>query len=502
MRVLNISSRDCFHQTREHDEKITSRRDDGSSRLLKLKMPRYLTPAKICLLLLIDLYVADEIPSGSKLDVLSFVASQVNAPSDNDHDSIEERIHLASSGFAIFGEKLSQWQSGIPGRSVYDILLQRVWKLDELDSLHNLFQQLGELINPPESDAEEQTVAKVSRASPLGQYIRRCVVEFTRLQFADSQALWNAFAIYRAPSYEAWASRNPEAAQKRDDERPAWARSTFADGADICKHQPAYASTDDSDTILSFSIYQLQKLGSRVPSEVKSKLDQWISEQWESSAQSLQHFMAFFEHWRASQYTMALESLHRYFDYSLIAKGGGAENMKVYYQYALLHLSVLHADFECWEESVDSMDECIATARENQDTECLNFALSWLLYLRQAHPDNNTASFENLARLVGGGNSDQDEITFLKSKARDSKHWSLMSSTLLEEAKMDMYSVCPSPRTLMSMNFALTRDYPEWKLRQSLRTHSAGIVSRRPTRPANPHASFNALPRREFRSSR
>lgn len=74
-------------------------------------------------------------------------------------------------------------------------------------------------------------------------------------------------------------------------------------------------------------------------------------------------FMAFFEHSKAGQYTMALESLHRYFDYSLAAKNGTADstNLKIYYQYALLHLSVLHADFECWEESVDAMNECIAT---------------------------------------------------------------------------------------------------------------------------------------------
>ena len=84
-----------------------------------------------------------------------------------------------------------------------------------------------------------------------------------------------------------------------------------------------------------------------------------------------------------------------------------------------------------------------ATARENQDTACLSFALSWLLYLRQAHPNDDSDSFANLANIVGGGNSDssKDEIAFLKSKARETKHWSLMSSTLLEEAKMEMYSV-------------------------------------------------------------
>jgi anaphase-promoting complex subunit 5 len=132
--------------------------------------------------------------------------------------------------------------------------------------------------------------------------------------------------------------------------------------------------------------------------------------------------------------------------------------MRIYYQYALLHLSVLHADFDCWEESVDAMDECIATgkgiakrdigthtngrvARENQDTACLNFALSWLLYLRQAKPAAGTAAFGSISRMLGGVMGEQDEIAFLKDKARENKHWSLLSSTLLEEAKLEMYTV-------------------------------------------------------------
>jgi anaphase-promoting complex subunit 5 len=341
-------------------------------------MPRYLTPGK--------LYISEEVPSSSKLDVLSFIASQINPPIDHDNGSIDARLNLASSDVSVFANKLSQWQSGVPGRSVYDTLLQRIWKLDDLDSLHSLFGQLGELVIPPETESREPTVPKISRSSPLGQYIRRCVVEFTRLQFADTQALWNAFVAYRQSSYQAWATRNLEAAQSQSSTHPPWALLPTSTSA-----TSNFTSADDTSTLLNFSIYQLQKRGARVPTPVKSTLSTWLSEQTDSSsaAESLQHFLYFFEHWRSGQYTMALESLHRYFDYSLArSTSSGQENMKVYYQYALLHLSVLHADFEAWGESVDAMEECIATARENQDTACLNFALSWLMYLRQAHPDD------------------------------------------------------------------------------------------------------------------
>jgi len=81
------------------------------------------------------------------------------------------------------------------------------------------------------------------------------------------------------------------------------------------------------------------------------------------------------------------------------------------------------------------------SARENQDTACLNFALSWLLYLRQAHNLPSVYSLRSLSALAGDGGSEQDELAFLKAKAKDGKHWSLVSSTLLEEAKLELRHV-------------------------------------------------------------
>lgn len=420
-------------------------------------MPRYLTPAKLCLLLLIDLYTSDEIPASSKLDVLAFIASQINPPSDHDNAGLEERFALASADISVFASKLSKYQSGIPGRSLHDALLNRIWKLEDLDSLHGLFQQLGELVTPQHSEEGQEVPAKVSRSSPLGQFLRRSCVEFTRLQFSDSQALWTAFSNYRRSSYETWSSRNPHDASQLQLSQLVWSHPPSNQST-----RTAHTSIEDTSTLLSYSIYQLQKLGTRLPSSTKAHLKTWISSHVDStsnsnpssaSAKSLEHFLLFFEAWRSGQYTTALESLHRYFDYSLSstanpsdANGGGA-GVKQYYQYALLHLSVLHADFEAWEESVDAMDECIATARENQDVGCLNFALSWLLYLRQAHPfPDGEAGFGNLARLVGGGNSEGDALQFLKQKAKEGRGWSLLASTLLEEGKGEMYSAGSSPK--------------------------------------------------------
>ena len=333
-------------------------------------MTRYLTPSKLCLLELIDLYVSDQIPIGAKRNVLSFISSQTVVPSEHDSVNLEDKYRHATSSLSSLAETLSHWPSEVPGRSTYDALLQRLWQLEGLDSLHVLFQQLSELFVPPSTPDQSEGAnaqARLSKASPLGQFVRRCHVEFTRLQFGDIQALWSAFAAYRAPSYATWSSRNPGAARQLGVDQPSWAKGDIStdDAAEQLSHD--YTSAEDVDTLLSFSIQHLQKLGSRIPSSLRSKLETWIASQGSGTSmqsQHLQHFLAFFENWRSGQYTMALESLHRYFDYYLKATEAGARsgdnnNYKGFYQYALLHESVLHAEFNCWSESVNAMEGCI-----------------------------------------------------------------------------------------------------------------------------------------------
>ncbi|KAK4892920.1 APC5 protein [Elasticomyces elasticus] len=406
-------------------------------------MARYLTPARIGLLILIEQYLSSHLASGARLKVLSFVASHIVASTGNDGQAA---VISLDADAADFFSSLSGLSSDVPGRAAHDVLLQRLWKLDGLDALHTLFEGMNQIVAP--TSESENTQKQVSRASPLSQFIRRCSVEFTRLQFADSQQLWAAFISWRSSTYDSWAQRNPDDAARYKQNAEAMNEHHPTNLRDA--QEGHYMSAEDTNDLITFSVHHLQRMGTRVPEAMRQKLQTWISEQSDSSVQSLQHFMAFFEHWRSGQYTMALESLHRYFDYSLIGKSSssGSETMRVYYQYALLHLSVLHADFDCWEESVEAMDECIATARENQDRACLNFALSWLLYLRQAKPDNRISGFGSVSGLLGGAAGEHDEISFLKGKARETKHWSLLSSTLLEEAKLDMYTNGSTPRSI------------------------------------------------------
>ncbi len=140
---------------------------------------------------------------------------------------------------------------------------------------------------------------------------------------------------------------------------------------------------------------------------------------------------SFLDAWRAGDYTSSFDNLHRYFDYTM------QTGDKTYYQYALLHMAMLQADFGCYSGAIAAAHETIATARENQDMSCLNFSLSWLNHLSNAYPTQLKA-----AGYSPAPGSKKDAVAFLKARAKDSKMWSLLGSTLLNEAKLSLSSVC------------------------------------------------------------
>lgn len=105
----------------------------------------------------------------------------------------------------------------------------------------------------------------------------------------------------------------------------------------------------------------------------------------------------------------------------------------MFYQYALMNLAVLQADFGCHKEAVSAMLETVSTARENRDLTCLNFALNWLFHFGRAHPDLVRDLETN--SMLGTG---KESLAFLRVKAKETGMWTLWSSVLLSEAKLGL----------------------------------------------------------------
>jgi anaphase-promoting complex subunit 5 len=67
---------------------------------------------------------------------------------------------------------------------------------------------------------------------------------------------------------------------------------------------------------------------------------------------------------------------------------------------------------------------------------CLSFSLSWLNHMSKAYPKQMKGA--GYMSMLG---SERDALTFLKAKAKETKMYSLLSATLLNEAKLCLATV-------------------------------------------------------------
>lgn len=402
-------------------------------------MARFLTPSKIGLLALALLYVQDEVPTSKSVGVLDFLTMYIvpTGRSARPRNGMEFDPALS---LPAFERALAPLASIMPGRSMYDAFLKQLWSIDCSFALETFFEGLPDLLRKSREQiiherelglpAEEQT-AKIMRTSPLGAFIRRCHLEYTRLQFQDAVELWQQLIVYRAPSRLQYERKNPPSKRNPLDSNlsdlhidPSHALVQIMYGEHLSTEGDTSAhSAYDVEKLLEFQVSEMQSFGSRLPEEMRQRLDEIAK--LGSAVPKLAHYLKFLDSWRAGDYTSAFDNLHRYFDYTMQSRD------RTFYQYALLNLAILQADFGCSNEAIPAMQEAIATARENKDTTCLNFCMSWLYHFGRTFPSEMKAIRES--GILG---SESDGLGFLKSRARDAEMWSLLSTSLLSEAKI------------------------------------------------------------------
>lgn len=240
-------------------------------------MSRYLTPSKVGLLTLVSLYTESVIPSAATIPILCFLVSHL-LPIDS------SQLHTASAisrrSFDVSIESLQQatvtHASGIPGRTVWDLLLNKIWEINSLDAMHTFFDELSLLLEKPR---EEQGVTDIhavksghmhlSRVSPLGAFVRRSQLEFTRLQFHDGIELWKSFITYRSPTLAQWRRRHPGIGDNIDINLLEAAGEPTERIRDTIYREPmtenekrAGVSTEDVEKLLEYQVDHMQSMGS------------------------------------------------------------------------------------------------------------------------------------------------------------------------------------------------------------------------------------------------
>ncbi|KAF8476143.1 anaphase-promoting complex subunit 5-domain-containing protein [Kalaharituber pfeilii] len=383
-------------------------------------MSRYLTPGKIALLCLVELYAESKFPHQSILPVLSFVLKHIVSPKD-------------TTGFILTLDQIKQATvnepSAVVGRTIFDLLLKKLWEIDSFDALHSFFTNLETYLIDTEGANRITSVrvhgekSPLSRTSVLGCFVRRAALEHVRLAFTDAVALWKLFIDYREPTLPLWKKRNLGAGPlsfdvnlkglSLEDELFNHVYGRLKDSRDC------HVSTDDVERLLEFQVDAMQRMGTRIPCEIQEQLQQML--QTNVTIPSLSHYVEFLNSWKAGDYAGAFDNLHRYFDYTMQNRD------RTFYQYALLNLAILQADFGCYRESVLAMQETINTARENKDMACLNFSLSWFYHFHKAHPQD--------CPEVISSRMERESLQFLKAKAKEAGMHHLQSMAHLSEAK-------------------------------------------------------------------
>lgn len=191
-------------------------------------MSRFLNPAKIGLLALIELYTNKTVPTSSIVDVLSFITSHLidndissSAFSSNDRwRRAESTVSLVIS-ISDFEKVLMPHTaaSGVPGRNLWYVFLHKLWKIDSLDALHEFFDNCSTLLAKTKEElrrdaemgvpAPAPEVIQLSRNSPFGAFVRRSQLEFTRLRFHDAVELWKDFVKYRQTTAAYYRKKTP-----------------------------------------------------------------------------------------------------------------------------------------------------------------------------------------------------------------------------------------------------------------------------------------------------
>jgi anaphase-promoting complex subunit 5 len=180
-------------------------------------MSQYLTPSKIGLLSLAFLYTEGVVPTSETPAILSFLISQILPDASHRLEvPAADTDHVAP--ITTFELELSAHDSGIPGRTIWDLFLKKIWSFNCADSLEHFLSNIPSLLAKSreqilrEREGGEEYVehrGRISRTSPLGAFIRRVHLEYTRLQFHDARSLWQTFLAYRLPTKQAWEKKNP-----------------------------------------------------------------------------------------------------------------------------------------------------------------------------------------------------------------------------------------------------------------------------------------------------
>lgn len=240
---------------------------------------RYLTPSKVALLILALIYADGVVPSSETVSMLSILITNIipDLPktSHSSHTSSAALSHVIN--LDDLESALSSLISAIPGRTIWDLFLKRLWSIDCCHALNQIMSNAPLVVSKSRQQLQKERddglpsepSPPISRTSPLGAFIRRTHLEYTRLHFSDAAALWRTFILYRRQTWQAFANKNPSDARSDLDVNLAdlnldpshpLAQILYRPLQDGDHPSPTFMSTHDVESLMEFQVSELQRM--------------------------------------------------------------------------------------------------------------------------------------------------------------------------------------------------------------------------------------------------
>ncbi|KAI9139113.1 anaphase-promoting complex subunit 5-domain-containing protein [Paraphysoderma sedebokerense] len=302
--------------------------------------PKFLTPHKICVLILIQIYCT----SSFNPDYRNKLALLLLKKIQDDHECSEP---IFSDFLSIFERIMDSTHQD----SVADLLKVKASDVAQVGSLYDFLNvELNGLFEPENIQDPSDSRTYLVKNSIMGSYVYKAKIETMKLMFDDYTKLYRAFLDYVGPVLAPEVFPHPEGHVKTA--------------------LPAY----DAERLIDKQLDLLDEGASFEPLNLQQQLNaiaQNVPEAYKVSlATSLNAT-------NIGEYQVAVDQLHRFID---LCAGNNPENKVL--PYAMMKLALLHHKFNHKEKAMAALNGCIDRALIDKDATCLNYAVN-LMYLFQ-----------------------------------------------------------------------------------------------------------------------
>lgn len=253
------------------------------------------------------------------------------------------------------------------------------------------------------------SIQAVDAGGELGIFVRKTCLGFDKLSFEGMTTLWEAL------------SEEVEQLNEQDGEELSQWPLSAQQKQDLLRIQCLVLD----EAVLSQS-----------PFELKEQVQSILEEEQEIPAA---HFLKFLHHLQEGSKVGALDALHQYFDYAMIAERKDLKRQVVLH-YATLVLAAVHQEFGDTELSEKATEEAIHVAQQSGDPACVAHALS---FLYQATGNRSIlkrcavrALEGKLRRLVAGAN-----MTLAQATGPSHQSWEALLDATTDQATSTMTAI-------------------------------------------------------------